>query len=291
MAFGRVHGVVVVVVVGYSEAMAKHQGEGVTEGGGGSEDIKERAQSGSVSMGSELRPLISEVQQERFSTDTNRIYNAGYSEIREPNWGLRNRISGWSERVRELTRPNNYSVIEGSDIELPISVDDDVHIPIEEETSFSVSVPEATETTGLLGTSVISAGTGVAGGAATGLAASDIGLGAGAVIGSGIVGYLGHKIISGLTYPFHHYLGPGNPLDNNEPVDRDDAIAEEHDKAYANAKSSIDVINADKKAIDHFSEDFEKNGNLHSLIGKTGLQIKTAIEQRFGVIYPSVSGT
>ena len=43
---------------------------------------------------------------------------------------------------------------------------------IEEETSFSVSVPEATETTGLLGSSVISAGTGVAGGAATGPALS-----------------------------------------------------------------------------------------------------------------------
>ena len=81
-------------------------------------------------MGSELRPLISEVQQERFSIDTNRIYNAGYSEIREPNWGLRNRISGWSERVRELTRPNNYSVIEGSDIELPITTEDEVHIPM-----------------------------------------------------------------------------------------------------------------------------------------------------------------
>ena len=49
-----------------------------------------------------------------------------------------------------------------------------------------------------------------------------------------------------------------------------DEIAEEHDKAYAKAQSSLDVINADKKAIDHFSEDYEKNGNLHSLIGKTG---------------------
>ena len=242
-------------------------------------------------MGSELRPLISEVQQERFSIDTNRIYNAGYSEIREPNWGLRNRISGWSERVRELTRPNNYSVIEGSDIELPITTEDEVHIPIEEETSFSVNIPEATETTSLLSSGAIGAETGVVGGAAAGVAASDIGLGAGAVIGSGVIGYLGHKLISGLTYPFHHYLGPGNPLENNKPVDRDDEIAEEHDKAYAKAQSSLDVINADKKAIDHFSEDFEKNGNLHSLIGKTGLQIKTAIEQRFGVIYPSVSGT
>ena len=34
-------------------------------------------------------------------------------------------------------------------------------------------------------------------------------------------------------------------------MDRDDAIAEEHDKAYANARSPIDVINADKK------EDFQ----------------------------------
>ncbi|NP_597696.1 structural protein fragment [Periplaneta fuliginosa densovirus] len=51
--------VVVVVVVGYSEAMAKHQGEGVTEGGGGSEDIKERAQSGSVSRQNNINKCTS----------------------------------------------------------------------------------------------------------------------------------------------------------------------------------------------------------------------------------------
>ena len=49
---------------------------------------------------------------------------------------------------------------------------DELHIPIEEETSFSVNIPEATETTSLLSSGAIGAETGVVGGAAAGVAAS-----------------------------------------------------------------------------------------------------------------------
>lgn len=245
-------------------------------------------------MGSEFRPLLSEPQSEHFSLDTNRIYQSGVSEFQEPNYGLRNRITGWSERVREFTRPSEYSRIRGTTFELPNTTSGDVQIPIEQETSFSVEIPESavSETTGLLsGTS----GAGVLGStgaaAATTFGAADIGIGAGAVLGALGVGYLANKAVSGLTLPGHHYIGPGNPLNGQQPVDKDDEIAKEHDEAYSVAKTSQDVINADKKAIDKFADDYNKNGNLHSLIGKTGLQIKTAVEQRFGVIYPSVSGT
>lgn len=245
-------------------------------------------------MGSEFRPLLSETQSEHFSLDTNRIYQSGVSEFQEPNWGLRNRVTGWSDRVRQFTRPSGYTRVEGSDIELPNTTSGDVEVPIEQETSFSIEIPESaiSETTGLLsGTSTagVLGSTGAA--AATTFGAADIGIGAGAVIGAVGVGYLANKAISGLTLPGHHYIGPGNPLEGHQPVDKDDEIAKEHDEAYNAAKTSQDVINADKKAIDRFAEDYNKNGNLHSLIGKTGLEIKTAVEQRFGVIYPSVSGT
>ena len=247
-------------------------------------------------MGSEFRPLLSsESQLEHFSLDTNRIYQSGVSELQEPNWGLRNRITGWSERVRQITRPSGYEPINSSDIELPNTTSGDVEIPIEQETSFSVEIPESvSETTGLL-SGVESVGFGSATGAAatgTGLStASIVGIGAGTAIGAGIAGYLAHKATSGITLPGHHYIGPGNPLNGHQPVDKDDEIAKEHDEAYNIAKTSEDVINADKKAIDRFAEDYKKNGNLHSLLGQAGLQIKTAVEQRFGVIYPSVSGT
>lgn len=245
-------------------------------------------------MGSEFKPLLSETQSEHFSLDTNRIYQSGVSEFQEPNWGLRNRVTGWSDRVRQFTRPSGYTRVQGSDIELPNSTSGDIELPIEEETSFSVEIPEsvATETTGLLsgasGAGVLGS-TGAA--AATTFGAADIGIGAGAALGAVGVGYLANKAISGLTLPGHHYVGPGNPLEGQQPVDKDDEIAKEHDEAYNAAKTSKDVIDADKRAIDRFAEDYNKNGNLHSLIGKTGLEIKTAVEQRFGVIYPSVSGT
>lgn len=241
-------------------------------------------------MGSEFRPLLSEQQSEHFSLDTNRIYQSGVSEVQEPNWGLRNRVTGWSDRVRQFTRPSGYTRVQGTDIELPNTSSGDVSIPIEEETSFSIDIPEAVgETTGLLSSAAVGAGGATV--SATGFSIANVGIGAGAILGAGAIGYIAHKVSSGATLPGHHYIGPGNTLQGQIPVDKDDEIAKEHDEAYATAKTSQDVINADKKAIDKFSEDYTKNGNLHSLIGKTGLSIKTAVEKHIGVIYPSVSGT
>lgn len=237
-------------------------------------------------MSSEYTPLLSEAQESTFGLETNRIYYPGYSEAREYGFGLRNRISGWTERAQR----EGYTPLR--DI---TNTQDSVSIPIEEETSFSVNVPEEaiTETTGLLsGAGTAAAGaatTGVLGTGLTGTQAGFLGtLGVGA-IGAGI---LANSIKEhGAVLPGHHYIGPGNPLNGQEPVDRDDEIAKEHDEAYAKAKTSQDVFEADRTAIEKFGADYDTHGNLHSLLGKTGLSVKTAIEQKFGVIYPSVSGT
>lgn len=37
-------------------------------------------------------------------------------------------------------------------------------------------------------------------------------------------------------FPGHRYLGHGNPINNEQPVAVDDAIAEEHDIAYTLAR-------------------------------------------------------
>jgi hypothetical protein len=141
------------------------------------------------------------------------------------------------------------------------------------------------ETTPLLNTG-ISSGI-VAGGASTAAPSSTAiaaGVGVGvATLGAGIaIGLSG-----GATLPGHKYIGPGNDENSGTPVDTDDAIAQAHDIAYANAKTQQDVINADTDAIAQFDHDWNSNTNFHSLAGRTGLQIKKTIEGYTGVIYPS----
>ncbi|QNL09579.1 hypothetical protein [Clinch densovirus 1] len=244
-------------------------------------------------MSDELRPLLTEPGQDRFGLDTNRIYTPGYSEVREPGYGLRNRITGWTERAQSLTH-NSIHRSDYTPLRNITNVQESVSVPIEEETSFSVNIPEEAvgETTGLLSGTGAAAGTaasGVLGTGLTGAQAGFLGLTGAGIVGAGIIAGSVQK--HGAVLPGHHYIGPGNPLNNQKPVDKDDEIAKEHDEAYEKAKTSQDVYNADRVAIEKFGADYDTHGNLHSLLGKTGLQIKTAIEQKFGVIYPSVSGT
>lgn len=234
--------------------------------------------------------LLDQSQSENFALDTNRIYRPGYSEVREPNWGLRNRITGWSDRVRQITgvsRPTSAGYI-------PIPQSESVSIPIEEETSFSVPISEVSETAPLL-TSSAAGAAGSSAVATTGISTGTLVAGTGIAVGSGIaagaIGYLAHKLSGGATLPGHQFIGPGNVVKDQIPVDKDDEIAKEHDLAYQKAKTSSDVIKADHDAINKFDADYNINGNIHSKVGSIGLQLKTAIEQKFGVIYPSVSGT
>lgn len=93
-----------------------------------------------------------------------------------------------------------------------------------------------------------------------------------------------------LTLPDHHFLGPGNTLTDKDPYDEDDAIAKEHDIAYATAKSYNDIDIADKEAVDKFWADAQGRGNWHSAVAGLGLYAKNKFEEVFGVQYPQVHG-
>lgn len=90
-----------------------------------------------------------------------------------------------------------------------------------------------------------------------------------------------------MLFPDHNYLGPGNSINNGEPVDTDDRIAQVHDIEYSNARSFQDIQNSDYKAIKEFSKDFIYTGNYHSALGATGLSTKYLTEKIIGKnIYP-----
>lgn len=92
-----------------------------------------------------------------------------------------------------------------------------------------------------------------------------------------------------MLFPGHNYLGPGNDINNGEPVDSDDRIAQQHDRDYSNATNDSDIREADREAIWNFTKDALLNHNWHSGIGALGLGFKYGVESVTGVIYP-VSG-
>lgn len=86
--------------------------------------------------------------------------------------------------------------------------------------------------------------------------------------------------------PFHHYIGPGNPINNGPPVDQDDLIAQIHDTRYAHAQSDQDIHAADNEAIGDFLSNV---ANPHSAIGAIGLGAKRLFESALGrVVYPDM---
>lgn len=88
--------------------------------------------------------------------------------------------------------------------------------------------------------------------------------------------------IPALTFPFHKYLGPGNTLDGDKPVDYDDWIAFLHDIEYLNNNKFCEKIHeADFEACVDTFNDFLTNGNLHSLAGAVGLGFKYSVEKFF----------
>ena len=102
-----------------------------------------------------------------------------------------------------------------------------------------------------------------------------------------------------LTLPFTKYTGPGNPLDNGEPVHRADAESKIHDQAYADARDKYDIFEADNKYLEHqsniFAEGLSGKASLGELItagvGLVGIGGKHAIEKHLDkTLYPSFSG-
>nr|QTE04119.1 MAG: capsid protein [Emberiza tristrami parvoviridae sp.] len=84
--------------------------------------------------------------------------------------------------------------------------------------------------------------------------------------------------------PFHKYIGPGNTLNEGDPVDFDDYLAQQHDQAYENANSESDIQEADRHTANDFLSHFVE-GNYHSGLGALGLGLKSQVEKYTGVLY------
>lgn len=87
-----------------------------------------------------------------------------------------------------------------------------------------------------------------------------------------------------MNYPWHRYLGPGNVINNGEPIDEDDRIAREHDEAYERALNDDDIRNADQEAIGEFLS----LNSPHGYVGAAGLSLKYGVESLSGVLYPNM---
>ena len=89
-----------------------------------------------------------------------------------------------------------------------------------------------------------------------------------------------------ISLPGHKFLGPGNSLSGQAPLDEDDANSERHDIAYSKAETQGDIEKADKEFIHDAVSDVLETGNPHSILGALGVGIKAAAEKVVGPIYP-----
>ena len=91
----------------------------------------------------------------------------------------------------------------------------------------------------------------------------------------------------GLTLPFSKNIGPGNTV--QQPLTRSDAIAASHDIHYEDAKSSSDVLSADKEAISHFAYETVNPehpiSQIQASIGLLGLGAKHTAESLSGKVF------
>jgi hypothetical protein len=71
------------------------------------------------------------------------------------------------------------------------------------------------------------------------------------------------------VWPGHHYLGPGNKLEEFKPrVDIDDEIALLHDFKYKYSKTEVNIREADRIAVgDFFNDWIYSPTHYHSAIG------------------------
>lgn len=102
----------------------------------------------------------------------------------------------------------------------------------------------------------------------------------------------------GFTAPGTYYLGPGNQIHTAPGLNEADAIAKDHDIAYADAiaraqsgeitqKEFESIIReADQHTQKLFQADLEHSGSWHSWLGFHGIRFKSAVESVFGHQYP-----
>ncbi|AGF85785.1 VP1 [Canine bocavirus 3] len=79
----------------------------------------------------------------------------------------------------------------------------------------------------------------------------------------------------GWLFPGYKYLGPFNPLDNGEPVNKADSVAREHDLAYskyleAGKNPYLNFNKADQKFID----DLKGDSSIGGFVGKSVFTLK-----------------
>lgn len=189
-------------------------------------------------------------------------------------------IKGYYDSLNNLRRRTGIPEVSEGDIE-GIELTEEILLP--------------SETTPLIGTSAAVSSTGgiLSSIPATGVAAVS-GLAGAAIIG-GIYntitnsGEKKHKSPI-ITIPGHKYLGPGNTIGTGEePVDKDDLGAFNHDLDYNKAKTAEEVREADREHILNSLDDIGK-GDIHSIISGTGIATKYGIESITGVKYP-LTGT
>ena len=191
----------------------------------------------------------------------------------------------------ELYAEGSVPLLEETFVDPVFAADDIIHFSAEPDyIEHSQALDEIELNTFSESTPLLEAGTGsgigvVSGGSAASAPSSAIGVGVG--VGTAIIGTgLAIGLSGGAVLPGHENIGPGNEP-NPEGVDEDDRIAYRHDVRYTNAKTQEDVREADAIAISEFDTDWQNTGNIHSVIGRTGIQLKKAVEDRVGVIYPS----
>lgn len=70
-----------------------------------------------------------------------------------------------------------------------------------------------------------------------------------------------------MLFPYHKYLGPGNEITFENPVDEDDRLALIYDLDYEFSKNESDISNSDSFGSVLFLKNFLETSNVHSLIG------------------------
>nr|AWV66971.1 Structural ORFs [Bat bocavirus] len=82
----------------------------------------------------------------------------------------------------------------------------------------------------------------------------------------------------GWVLPGYKYLGPFNPLDNGEPVNKADQAAKEHDKAYDDyIKQGVNPYLKFNKADNKFIEDLKEDKSIGGFIGRGAFNLKRVL--------------
>ena len=196
----------------------------------------------------------------------------------------------FAQESEELPAGEGYEEVQLDEIEIDTSATPEAAAAESAGADLASGLTEGvTEATPLLG-----------GAAAEGGAAGAAGVAAAGAAGAVIIGGTIASLASGdsdddadehidppITLPKHHYLGPGNTVDDIPPVDEDDHIARDHDIAYEHAKTQKDIQKADIDGANKFLTDVIENKNPHSALGYIGLKSKHLVESAVGVKYPS----